>query len=253
MKRLMRRRKRVPRKLRFFLDVFLTLALLFVFLLTREIPAVRDDTRFRREEKANLAGPSEILDLFHTPAEWAVVGYARLLVADAGDEILFCPLYTNFNGYGTLYRREKTDGILLTTPPAFMLGSWDLSVAPLFLFADDPAAVRAEVQLRLSEDFVLELSQVRGADAPDEERDQHTRERFFWFDIPMPENSRSKQRALLRDLWDTNSYTANSAAEFPATIRLYDKAGDLLEEREYVVRSRAMETAARAAVRQGEE
>lgn len=241
MKKLIRRWKRIPRKLRFFLDVFLALILLFGFLLTREIPAVWDDTRFRRAEKANLAGPSEILDLFHVPEEWAPVGYARLLLADAGEEVLFCPFYTNYNGYGALYRREKTDGILLTTPPSFLLGSWDLSVVPLFLFADDPAAVRAEVQLRLSEDVVLELSQVRGADAPDEERDQHTRQRFFWFDIPMPENSWSKKRALLWDLWETNSSTANSAAEFPATIRLYDAGGMLLETREYVVRSRAMD------------
>ena len=238
MKRLFRR---FSRKHRFFLDVALTLLLLLAIVAVVGIPAVGDDTRFRRAEKANLAGPSEILDLFHVPEEWAPVGYARLLVADAGEEVLFCPFYTNYNGYGALYRREKTGGILLTTPPAFTLGSWDLSVVPLFLFTDEPAAVRAEVQLRLSEDVVLELSQVRGTDVPDEERDKHTRQRFFWFDIPMPENSWSKKRALLWDLWETNSSTANSAAEFTATIRLYDADGMLLETREYVIRSRAMD------------
>lgn len=236
MKRLFRR---FSRKHRFFLDVALTLLLLLAIVAVVGIPAVGDEARFRRAEKEGLAGPSEILDQFPVPEEWSGVQYDRLLIADAGDEILFYPIYEN--GYGTLYRREKTDGTLLTMPPTFILGTWDLSVAPLFLFTDDPAAVKAEVQLRLSEDVVLELSQVRGADVPDEERDQHTRQRFFWFDIPMPENSWSKERALLWDLWETNSSTANSAAEFPATIRLYDADGMLLETREYIIRSRAMD------------
>ncbi len=252
MKKLIRRWKRVPRKLRFFLDLFLFLILLSAFLLTREIPAVRDDTRFRRAEKASLAGPSEILDLFHIPDEWRSVGYVRLLIADAGDEIIFYQFYTNFNGYGTLYRREKTDGILLVPAPTTTIGMDSGEVLPLFLFADEPAAVKAEVQLRLSDSISIDLCQVRGADTADE-RDEYTRERFFWFSVPMPKNRWSEKYDLLCLLWETNNYTANSAAEFPATIRLYDKAGDLLEEREYVVRSRAMEAAARAAVNQGEE
>ena len=64
MKRLFRR---ITRKHRFCLDVSLTLLLLLAVIATVGIPAVGDEARFRRAEKAGLAGPSEILDLFPVP------------------------------------------------------------------------------------------------------------------------------------------------------------------------------------------
>ena len=235
MKRLFRR---FSRKHRFYLDVALTLLLLLAIVAVVGIPAVGDEARFRRAEKEGLAGPSEILDQFPVPEEWSGVQYDRLLIADAGDEILFYPIYEN--GYGTLYRREKTDGLLLVPAPTSNLGTDSGTVLPLFLFVDEPAAVRAEVTLRLSHTVEIELSQVRGSDAA-EESDKYTRDGFFRFNIPMPEDRRSRKYDLLCLLWETNVFRSTAAGEYPADIRLYDAAGNLLETREYVIRSRAMD------------
>ena len=229
--------QRIPRKHRFFLDLALTLLLLLAIAAVVGIPAVGDEVRFRRVEKASLAGPSEILDLFSVPG-----GYDRLLIADAGEEILFYPFFDH--GYGSVYRREKNQGVLLVPAPTNMIGGSGGTVLPLFLFVDDPAAVKAEVTLYLSDTVEVKLGQVRGLDAPPEERDANTRDRYFWFNIPMPENRWSEKFDLLYSLWESNAFYATAAGEYPAVIRLYNADGALLESREYVVRSRQMDAQA---------
>ena len=121
------------------------------------------------------------------------------------------------------------------------LSAGPVTVIPMLLLADDPAAVKAEVTLRLSDTVELDLSQVRGPDTPPEERNEWTRERLFLFCIPVPKNSWSEKTTRLQQLWETSAYSGASQAEFPAEIRLYDASGRLLEEREYVIRSRVNE------------
>ena len=231
-------RKQISRKLRFFLDALLTLILLLaVFTAMSSSMTYREDTCFRRAEKAALAGPSKIIDRIDVPEDWTHVGYDRLLIGDDGEEILFY-MYTKASaGSGVLRRREKTDGILLT--PLYNVSEISSSARrrdatlPLFLFADDPLAVRAEVQIRLSDTYKLELTQVRGKAGEGED----FRESFFLFRVPMPVSRGSTQALLLQDLADTNQDYPGSA-EFPAVIRLFDSGGNLLETREYTIRSR---------------
>ena len=229
-------RKQDFRKLRFFLDALIALVLLLGVFAALSSRAYREETRFRRAEKAALAGPSEILDRIDVPEDWPAVGYDRLLIGDDGEEILF---YAVRNGRGLpLERREKTEGILLT--PVFNWGTELASrrespVMPLFLFVDDPAAVRAEVRIRLSADHALELTQARGADAVG---DGSARERFFLFPVPLPENRGSVKMELLQELYWTGTASAHMTyAAFPAVIRLYDASGALLETREYTIRA----------------
>ncbi|MBR5702065.1 MAG: hypothetical protein IKX47_06320 [Oscillospiraceae bacterium] len=232
-------RKQISRKLRFFLDALLTLILLLaVFTAVSGRMTYREDTRFRLAEKADLAGPSNIIDRIDVPEEWTV-GYDRMLIGDDGEEILFYAVYSKASaGSGVLRRREKTDGILLT--PLYDVREISNStrrrdaVLPLFLFADDPQAARAEVEIRLSDTYKLELTQVRGKAGPGED----FRENFFLFRIPMPVSRGSTQAMLLQDLADTNQDYPGSA-EFPAVIRLYDNEGNLLETRDYTIRSRS--------------
>ena len=247
----MKKRKRfpdrIPRKLRFFLDGFLTLAILFVIISAVGFPDFGDaEDHFRRLEKANLAGPSEILDRMDAQKEWPWdMSYHRLIIGDAGEEILFgISMYER--NYMVLQRREKIDGLLLVPLPSNHV--LDLygddgagKVLPLFLFADDPAAVKAEVTLHLSDTAEIELSQVRGPDAPPEERDGCTRNGYFLFNIPLPEDHRAEKADLLGDLFETNAINSPTNLEYPAAIRLYDAAGNLLETREYIIRSRAMD------------
>ena len=229
--------KQTSRKLRFILDALLSLILLLaVFVALSSRMANREVTRFRRAEKAALVGPSEILDRIDVREEWPSVNYDRLLIGDDGEEILFYLIPENGNGF--LWRREKTDGILLT--PLYNV-NWVFGtprrrdgVLPLFLFSDEPEAVRAEVQIRLSDTFRLELSQVRGKAAAGEET---VRERYFLFCVPLPVSRSSAQAQLMQELAATNQITFSSG-EFPAVIRLYNGADQLLETREYTIRSR---------------
>ena len=94
--------------------------------------------------------------------------------------------------------------------------------------------MRAEVQIRLSDTFRLELSQVRGKAAAGEET---VRERYFLFSVPLPVSRSSAQAQLMQELAATNQITFSSG-EFPAVIRLYDGEDQLLETREYTIRSR---------------
>lgn len=243
MKERRQRRRRSSRKLRFAADVFLTLVVLLVIFFAGGLPDLGDETEhFRKAERANLMGPSVILDRFDVPETWMQNGYRRLLIGDTGEAILLYPIHPH--GGASLVRREKTDGILLTPAPG--LGILQRGgVLPLFLFADDPGAVKAEVTLHLSDTLELELSQVRGPDAPPEERNEDTREAFFLFVLPVPEDPRSELGDRLQMLSETNLYRGGSRHGFPAEIRLYDASGALLETREYIIRSRAADAAAR--------
>jgi hypothetical protein len=200
------------------------------------------------------------LDKLYVQGDWIPTGYTRLLIGDAGDEVLF--FATNdgrASRYGVLTRREKTEGILLTTVPQMytilstlssLPSSWygedvPVWVIPLFLFVDDPAAVRAEVELQLTEDWEVSLNQYRGADAPPEQQGWAVRERYFLLLLPVPSKTwgfPEKGEALRRLLWINDPSTVRGG-EFPATIRLYDGEGRLIETRDYVIRSRVAESA----------
>ena len=176
----------IPKPLRFLFDLLLAAVLFFAWFVARGGPRFGEENRFRQAEKANLVGPSVLLDKMYVQGDWIPTHYNRLLIGDSGDEILF---YTLTNGRrntemdGALIRRDKSDGILLTplpdgfTTPLEDAGK-DFSI-PLFLFVDDPAAVRAEVSLQLTEDREVTLNQYRGAGAPEEEQGWSVREKYF--------------------------------------------------------------------------
>ncbi len=261
MRKALRLLRRIPKPLRILFDLLLAALLFFAWFVARGGPRYGEEERFRRAEKANLVGPSVILDKLYVQGDWIPTGYERLLIGDAGDEILF---FATQNGrasrYGGLTRREKTEGLLLTTAPQLytilsalspLPSSWygenvPVWVIPLFLFVDEPAAVRAEVELQLTEDWEVTLSQYRGTGAPEEERGWTVREKYFLFSLPIPPetwDSPEKPDALNALLW-TNDPTTVRGGEFPAVIRLYDAEGRLLETRDYVIRSRAAEARA---------
>ena len=61
------------RKLRFFLDVLLTLLLLLAVAAALSSRVSGEEARFRRAEKADLAGPSEIIGRFDVPEDLIVI------------------------------------------------------------------------------------------------------------------------------------------------------------------------------------
>ena len=229
------------RKLRFCLDVLLTLLLLLAVAAALSSRVSGEEARFRRAEKADLAGPSEIIGRFDVPEDWPSVNYDRLLLGDDGDEIFFYLIRESGNSY--LFRREKTGGILLTPVPTWnQLGMtpWrgEETVLPLLLFTEDPAAARAEVRIRLSDAWEPELTGEALEIGMEEGRAPG---KVFLLRIPVPKNARHWKAELLQALLETNDVAAPGQEEFPAVVRLYDENGDLLEARAYTVRSRCLE------------
>ncbi len=229
------------RKLRFFLDALLTLLLLMAVAAALSSRARGEEARFRRAEKADLAGPSEIIGSFDVPEDWPRVNYDRLLLGDDGEEIFFYLIREGGNSF--LFRREKTGGILLTPAPSWNLKGttpWrgEETVLPLLLFAEDPAAVRAEVRIRLSDAWEPELT---GGALETGEGEGFASGRVFLLRIPVPKNARHWKAELMQALLETNDVVAPGWGEYPAVIRLYDEENALLETREYTVRSRYVE------------
>lgn len=252
MKKVLRLLHRIPKPLRILFDLLLAAALFFIYYEARGGPRVGEETRFRRAEKANLVGPSVLLDKMYVQGDWIPTHYTRLLIGDSGDEILFYTLTDgrrNTEMDGALIRRDKSDGILLTPLPGGVdepvSGVSEPLVIPLFLFVDDPAAVRAEVRLKLPDKQELRLSQVRGENRAGENEGWYVKERYFLFRLAVsPETWNSPDSPNpWHDFIRTNQRYSKTLKEVPATIRLYDGEDKLIETREYVIRSRVAEGA----------
>ena len=251
MNKLKRGSSRIPRKVRIVIDLFLILILLGVYYIALGSPLSGEEARFRRAEKAYLVGPSEILETINVSSAWTqpAYDYNRMIIGDDGDEILF---YTFKVGKGTssmdgvITRRQKADGILLTPIPmdtAYAIQRMEdelFQSLPLFLFVDDPAAVKATIGLKLSDTYEVTLTSVRGEEA--DASYGFRRMTFFEFDLPVTNDMVGTSDAeLLVRLASTNSHYDRSADTFPVTIRLYDIHDELINEIEYIIKSRAYE------------
>ncbi len=219
--------RKIPRQLRFALDALLALALLTAAYVALGCPILGETAHFRRAEKANMMGPSKIIDRLDVPKDWPTVSWDRLLIGDDGEEIVLW-FHQHGAGSGTLKRLKKSDGILLTPlPECDAADAADLlkdGVMPLFLFADDPAAVRATVQLRLSGTDEITLTQVRGRIADIRAGDPGSRERFFLFSLP-----------VTQELLDAYKFGYYRTVGYQAAIRLYDGEDRLIETREWIL------------------
>lgn len=257
MKKLKRLLARIPRPLRIFVDLLLAAALFLGAAAVQGFPFSGEEGRFRRAEQAAMVGPSRLLDRIYVHGDWPFVNYNRLLIGDDGDTILFFALRTgsgNASTNGILLRREKTDGILLTTLPVESYvslygmnlvynGSDGISV-PLLLFVDDPSAVKAKLRLTLSDGSVLALVQIRDwhnhALLSEGERAGYVtgtvRDGFFLFEHPVTE---AEWAADWMDLMETNRCDSAGSGQWPVTIELYDAENELIRTVDYTIRSRA--------------
>ncbi len=236
--------ERIPRPARIALDLLLAALLLFARYIARGAPPFGEEAAFRRAEKAAMLGPSELIDRYYTESDWPLVPsncYNLTLLGDAGDAIYF---YTYVVGRGSsdmdgvLTRREKTDGLLLTTIPSHsfppsVFDETEKLTLPLLLFVDDPTAVKAELTLLLPNGETRTLTQKRGNPTDLESTEGPIKERYFRF---LLHGGAEDWRGWMYELMYTGNPHAESAAAFPATIRLFDAQGRLLRTVEYTIR-----------------
>ena len=266
MKQLRKALEGIPRVVRVLIDLLLAAVLLLGCYIARGSPAFGEEAAFRRAEKAGMVGPSVLLDRMFLRSDWPNANYNLLLIGDDGDAILFFTMLTGKNRSSSmrdvLIRREKTDGILLTTLPSDSVpyAHQRPTSVPLLLFVDDPAAVKATVRLTMSDGGVLTMTQIRdwhnsGLIRESERGGSMTgnvRERFFLFVHPVYTDPQLDWAAEYEqfgaddewqtdwiDLLYTNARHAGSSGEWPAVIELYDADDRLIRTVDYTIRSRA--------------
>ncbi len=265
MKTLRQALDRIPRPVRVLVDLLLVALLLQVRYIARGSPPWGEEAAFRRAEKSAMVGPSVLLDRMFTSGDWPFVNYNLLLIGDAGDSILFYTMHTGRNIStsmdNVLTRREKTDGIRLTTLPSDSVpyAHQRPTSVPLLLFVDDPAAVKATVRLTMSDGGVLTMTQIRDWHNHEllSENEQigyvsgSVRDSFFLFEhVVSPDWQQDweaeYERPRVYDEWqsdwiylmETNTRFSHSHSEWPAVIELYDADNRLIRTVDYTIRSR---------------
>lgn len=247
MKWLQRSWLRIPRPQRAMFNILVILVLYFLIYYFLGCPPLTEEQEFRRMEKANLVGPGVILD---TLDQEEYSNCTFLTVAETENGIIF---YAKFAlRPPTLSYREKTGDITVLSAP-YAPGTAITDACPhlpVYVFDDYLKAVRAELELRVSNpayptnnlygeypnpvafDNTYRLEARREADG------------FFRFDIAVPEVSEDAQyhRYALFYLASICHSTVETDASVPATVRLYDENGELVAERSLIIRSTAFET-----------
>ena len=262
MKKLKRFWGNIPRKARICIDLLAILALLGVGYVLLGCPALSPEQHFRRLEKAHLVGPAEIVESFEVPNG----SYDHVIVADDGDAVIvYCCNLRNYRwDQGTFIYREKEDGITVLPAPVQDF-SFDARIIdlPILLFHDHPTAVRAELELTLGESLGLEETVWEQGGAvttvPFEKTYRLEADReiggYFRFHLHAePEGEyvirngieiwepTGKETQALRVFSRMISETRMFLTEYvPATVRLYDRGGNLIAEEHLTIRSVAGE------------
>lgn len=246
---------RLPRPIRAAANILLILVLAFLFYYSLGCPAFTTEQAFRRAEKANLVGPSTIVDILDRDD---YDKFDQTIVGETENGILFYCTQDVFNPIFSY--REKMGPITVLAPPSgpfnWGLDSYGHSL-PVYVFDDYPEAVRAELELHIqgtvdynsngvahTETFEKHYTTTAGRET----------DGFFRFllDAPYTDVPFLGQRlgndgfalyylsqVCTVDIWSNESREAEHA--IPATVRLYDENGTLIAEENLTIRSAAGE------------
>ena len=252
MKKLKRFRKSIPRKCRIAMNLAAAAVLLMFIYICFGCPAFTLEQQFRREEKAYLVGPSEII----TTIELTNNEFDRMIVADDGDGLItYCCDVPSYRwDSGLFVYREKAEGMNLLAMPSYHFGTFDAYLdLPIVLLHDEPKAARAELELTLGKGFDIQetVTDASGTVIRQDFEKTYCLESetagtgFFIFML----HAGTDSGQMLEDT--TEGFVLKRFARMfaesgmylyeyvPATVRLYDRAGNLITEETITVRSRA--------------
>ena len=143
---------RIPRPVRACICTILAIVLMLSYYVMLGCPTLTMKQEFRRAERAHMVGPSQIVD---TLQERQYDEFSKLFVGETEENILFFGKYfTNSSQKGWLdqyayrfYCLPKTGGITVAPAPNVYGMFWDFGgvMLPVYVFADDGNAVRAEL------------------------------------------------------------------------------------------------------------
>lgn len=224
--------EKIPRKTQVFINLGLILVLPFTIYLLLGSPAGDAETAFRRAEKANLVGPSKILGIETVDGMWG----DTYVIADNGDSAILylCDSPTTFglnysNSYRLIYR-PKMGSVSVYGLHQYAIGFFD-NTYTLIVMDDYPEAVRAELELELFWQDSETLEVFRKAYSLSAVREHPG---YFRMDIlfASDEDAQQERNAIGQfSCWSANPPTYLGEYSYPATVRLYNDADELICER----------------------
>lgn len=242
----------IPRPTRVIINILAIILVASAFYVSIGAPTLTEEQAFRREERANLVGPSTIL--FHEKVE--NYRYGTLILGETKHGVITW-VDDSWNGFNY---HEKTGDITVVTAPStwfdFGMENWEVAL-PVFVVDDYPEAVQAVLELNIQGVFVHNLNGKR----LEEPLDHHFTlsshrgdDGFFYFPLSLPyldafDDQGNETGAThgvdgyaLDALADTftNAMTAvnpQSNVSVTATVELFDESGALLVTRDLVLRS----------------
>lgn len=225
---------RLPRKARICLNI-LTIALaVFLIYVFAGSPAFTVTTAFRRAEKAQLVGPSEILARLRPEG----AEYDHLVLAATEDSVTLFAYDRWDSRLTTLVYREKTGPItVLAAPGSTHFWAESSASVPVFVFDSHPDAVRAELELTLSASY-------KGEDFEKTYCLTASRESSGYFAFTLEARNAPTLGAEGRAIYILQNVCSNSMADtlevaIPATVRLYNGQDALIAEEALTIRSAA--------------
>lgn len=220
-------------------------------------PSLTAEHDFRRLERANMVGPSKIVD---TLSHDEYGEFEQVIVGETLNGILF---YTVHELYGSnLYYREKAEDITVLAAPTVSFGNWgnqyQKKELPIYLFTKYPNAVSADLEITVSGTWIGYVANETVTE--DFSRSytlsgtKHENGYFlFWIEIPEAQsNGDDSQASVHRADGFAPQYLSmvchgisrngnHQNGTIPATIRLYDKNHELILEKEFTVCSPSAE------------
>lgn len=249
-----KRRNRIPRPVKAIFCAVCAVLLAFLYYIALGSPTFTFEQEFRRAEKANLVGPSRIVDTLegeYAEFDKMIVGETEHGICFFGGEPTTMHYGSNFQREEMTYTfsyREKTGNITVLAAPNRTAAFWEqFDIAlPVYVFDCYPEAVRAELTLTITgiKEMVSDGNPVttkfskRFSVAA-----ERTGDGFFRFLLNAKAHDTNSVYALqmLSDLSGNElSYThPYSDAVIPGTIRLYDESNKLILEQEFEICSAA--------------
>lgn len=255
MKKIKRIWGNIPRKIRVCLNVIAILLTLLTFFYCVGYPVLTLEQRFRRAEKAHLVGPGEIVDHL----DWSIYPqFHDILVAETENGVSFYAVYESDElfkryNYEIFSYREKWGDLTVLAPPSMWMNwnwnEWDQSL-PIYLFDENPAAIRAELDIHAVGRYQVDNDSYDVCDVDFSLEADRFDEGIFRFILTVPAKQKEGLAAaqLLTEISTTmESWPyANSQAYLKEpyadiTVRLYDGDGNLIVEKDLVLRTASAE------------
>lgn len=234
--------RRIPRPVKACVWALLAVLAAVVYYIVLGCPTLTLEQELRRAEKANLVGPSKIVD--STKKEYSE--FERMLVGETEHGICFLGRYrTSYSGgthrgethYQFSYQ-EKTGDVTVAVPPNVRGSFWNLGGAdlPVYVFADHEGAVRATISLRISGTRTYYNDGDKTEDPFDETyAAEATRDENGFFRFLLSGTTSDSGYALycLSNLSCDHGYDATQRTMIiPITVELYDAEGNVILTRD---------------------